>query len=578
MALIKWDKTGAELAELIRSDRTRHLIVVSHLPDRTDLNLDAGYLARETEGWGDVVLITSGPVSYGLKDALPEGSDVYGNGARVYRAAAGDRPAGDPTRFVLPSTRGEVGRKAEELLDIFFGLPVDQAVLEQAATGPVPLVAGPDIRSGTVTGFLGAGELAWVRLEDGSPATVAQPDLVPGVRLDWLLARGQKVSGPVDPVSWRMDLSGSLVRLPNAQSHYGWGKVVLCLVEAVDGDRACLEVLPGDKIRISREDVTSNELDALEDLLTAGAVVAARLGQEKGVRKLSLREVDDDEVVEPAPAVIEGGLPWLLPGRDLLPPSQEELEQPADTADPKALVSGTEGPGEPAARSGTALKSVLRELDAARAEIRRLRAEEEERLGKDQVIERLRNELAGTHAALVEAGSELSELRALNRKTQERLLKAQKRVREAERPRPAAMYPRVFAANEDQFRHELHLQWTERVQASEKARYPLAEPALGPKFLRSYFGHPPELRLKALRALVDLLTGRAERMGTRDVHPLRRGRGAGEQQWVREGDGAGYWRMSVEGDTPASRRIHYLVLGNRRIELHELVPHEVMEP
>jgi len=582
VALVVWDKTGAELAELIRSGRSEHLMVVSHLPGRSDLNLDAEYLAREIDGWGDVVLITSGPVSYGLKDALPAGSDVYGNGARIYRAAAGNRPAGEPTRFVLPRNRGEVRRKAEELLDLFFALPVAQAALDRAGTGPVPVVATPERRSGTVTGFVGAGELAWVELADGSLATIEQQALVPGVRLDWLLAPGQEVEGPVDPVTRRLDLSASLVALPNAQSHYGWDKVVLCLVDTVERDQACLEVLPGDKVRVAREDVTSNDLDSLEDLLTPGAVVAARLRKDKGVRKLSLRDVDDDEDIEPAPALIDGGLPWLLPDRDLLPPSRDELEQPKRVPGEEGMPSAPAGRPVPeaSARPDTALKSAQRALDAARAEILRLRAGETERLGKDQVIERLRDELADAHAALVDATSELADLRDRNRTDRERLMKAQKKARDAEKPRVmgAAVRARVFAGDEEQFRHELYLQWTERVQAPEKDKYPLAGCTLGPKFLGSYFAHPAELRSKALRALVDLLTGRAERMPGRDIHPLRAGSGPEEPQRLREGDGAAYWRMSVERNTPASRRIHYLMLPGREVELHELVPHDVTEP
>jgi hypothetical protein len=580
MALIVWDKSGAELAELIRADRKEHLMVVSHRADRPDLNLDAEYLAGQIDGWGDVVLIMSGPVTYGLKDALPAGSDVYGNGARAYRAAAENRPAGEPTRFVLARNRGEVRKKAEELLDIFFGLPLDRAVLEQAGTGSIPVAPDPEIHTGAVTDFLGAGELAWVRLGDGSLATVEQNALVPGVRLDWLLARGEAVRGPVDPVSRRMDLSGSLIALPNAQSHYGWGKVVLCLVDAVDGDQACLEVLPGEKIRITREDVSSNELDSLEDLLTPGAVVPARLHHLVGVRKLSLLDVDDGEAIEPAPALLKGGLPWLMPGRDLLPPSHQELEKPKVTPGETIAEPAPHGRQAPAVRPDTALKSVQQSLEAARAENRRLRADEEERLGKDQVIERLRNELADAHAALVEAASELSDLRNRNRTDMERLMKAQKRVRDAEKRQGTclALKARAFAGDEDQFRHELYLQWTERVQASEKARYTMDEYSVGPRFLQSYFAHSPDQRQKALRALVDLLTGRADRMPTRDVHPLRMGPGPEEPQRFRDSDGAAYWRMSVEGNTPASRRVHYLKLPNGGLELHELVPHEKTVP
>src|SRR6185312_3435475 len=57
----------------------------------------------------------------------------------------------------------------------------------------------------------------------------------------------------------------------------------------------------------------------VDTLLAPGQVVAARLVQIGGIRHLVLKDIDDDEPVASVPVLIEGGSPWLEPGRVLLP-------------------------------------------------------------------------------------------------------------------------------------------------------------------------------------------------------------------------------------------------------------------
>ena len=97
---------------------------------------------------------------------------------------------------------------------------------------------------------------------------------------------------------------------------------------------------------------------------------------------------------------------------------------------------------------------------------------------------------------------------------------------------------------------------------------------MGPKFAASFYTHDPALRAKTLKALTQLLTGRADRMKAREVHPKRIGMGGDDPQMVRDEDGATCWRMSVESGVAAARRVHYWKLPDGSIELHELVAHD----
>jgi hypothetical protein len=574
MTFTLWDGTGAELAAEIHGVRKRHLVVISQRTDSDMLNLDADYVAREVDGLADVIVVRNITTTYELSDALPADWSVFGNSARVYPAGLA-QSQGQPTRYVVALAAAELRSKADELIELATALPLPPAAVAEIARPSAPPVTSVEC-SGTISAFFGAGERAWVDFPDGSHGSIRQEDVIPGVRLDWLLTRGQTVAGTLHLQAGIFDISAA-VRVPRRLQAYRWGEVVLALVEEVDSATARLSLLPGDTIAIRLEDITSNPLDTADELLTAGQVVAARLKLDRGISRLSLIDVDDDEAVAPVPVLVRGGTPWLEPGRHLLPPSPEEMteagQRGAAAVEPQSVVPAA---GEASAvASGRTLKEVLLQLEASRAESRRL-LEQLATHDDGQLVASLSAEVESLEQELQESAAEIHRLQTDLRRKTERLIKAQDRSRKAERSSSrSSLEIAQFATEEEQFRHELYVAWVERVEPAEKRIRPLQEFSVGPKFLESFYRHSPEHRRKALKALVDLLTRRAPSLPARQLHALRSGEGAEDAPVTRAGDGARCWRMAVELNVPAARRIHYWEVPGGGLELHELVPHDV---
>ncbi|MGW9630247.1 hypothetical protein ACWGST_06050 [Agromyces sp. NPDC055520] len=80
---------------------------------------------------------------------------------------------------------------------------------------------------------------------------------------------------------------------------------------------------------------------------------------------------------------------------------------------------------------------------------------------------------------------------------------------------------------------------------------------------------------KAMKAAVDVLTSRAERMPGRDAHRLRSADAGGSPD-VTRADGAYCMRVAIEQNTPAARRLHYWMLPGGEIELSRVVSHDDM--
>ncbi|GAA4377226.1 hypothetical protein [Paeniglutamicibacter cryotolerans] len=570
MGLLRWKKSGAELADYIKAPRTLHLVVISTLDKPGAINFDAAAIAAQTDDWADVITVPNGSTTFAMAAALPPDWNVYGTAARIYPIGAGMRGI-RPGHYLMARAPEQLHQLTEDLLDEVLGLPnparLRPATPVSPASGSSPVTAAlPMLRTGRVTGFLGAGERAVVDLEDGIRALVRREDLAAGTRLDWLLAIGAKVEGSYDPATHVLDVSASAA-VPRLLQAYSFGQVILALVVEASAQSAVLSPLPGELITVTRPEVSSNELDDIDSLLAPGQVVAARLTQLAGIRHLVLVDVDDAEAIAPAPPLLTGQLPWLQEGRDLLPPSMDEADELPTTPPAPATPMAQHAPAPPV-RHGSALHDALLSIERLKAENRALRAEDAEGLARLN---------AAAVEELAHARADLGKARDANRRQAELLNKAQEKARKA--ARSTALAPADARAHfedpDDALRHEIYLAWVSRVPAAEKPTYPW-DPGflIGPRFTASYFGHEPALRAKTAKALVDLVTHRAERMPAREVHPKRTGPGGDDPQQVRA-DGAACWRMSVEVNVAAARRVHYWKLPDGRIELHELVAHDV---
>ncbi|GER23617.1 hypothetical protein NCCP1664_21120 [Zafaria cholistanensis] len=608
-----WQGSGRELADLVMSPRDKPLVIVSRVPGSGELHLDTARIEEEVGDWADVVLVRNGTPTRELQRHLPENWQVFGNAARVYPRPV-DGLAPGPGRYFMARDPREVERRTRELIDEVLALPGPAA----AEAGPAQPVAPARVeKAGTVKGFFAEGACAWVELDDGGMAQIAQPDVVPGVRLDWLLSPKQEVQGLFDAERHTLDIAGSVLR-PRLLEAYTWGQVVLCLVLTASVDRAVLSPLPGEEIEVLRADVSSNELDGVDSLLAPGQVVAARLVLEAGRRRLRLVDVDDDDPVAPAPVLVRGGLPWLVEGRDLLPPAGEESDageeaavrapeaaavpaqgkgtppagaamtgapvpppapaQAADASGGPALPGPAGGPlppdaaaaGNPAsdakARGGAALTEALLKVAELKARVERAEA-------AAVVLQDAAARAGQAEAELARERAEAARLRMENLRISEQRNKAQKLARKGAKSAEARPARELFSTGEEALRHEVYLAWVERIPALEKADRPLRQYGVGAGFAKAYFAQPPDIRHKAAKALVDLLTAEPGQAVPRQVHEWRTGRGGHNPPHTRD-DGAVGFRMYVEENTPGARRLHFWKLPDGGIELHDVGVHD----
>jgi hypothetical protein len=122
----------------------------------------------------------------------------------------------------------------------------------------------------------------------------------------------------------------------------------------------------------------------------------------------------------------------------------------------------------------------------------------------------------------------------------------------------------------DQFRHEVYCEWTQRIPAAEKASKRLADFVLDPGFLDSIEQLEGVSRSKVVAVVVEVLTGQVQHLPSREAHQLRVG-DAGSR-YVTRADGATCWRVALQQDSPAARRLHYWRTRDRyefsRVVLH----------
>jgi hypothetical protein len=81
-----------------------------------------------------------------------------------------------------------------------------------------------------------------------------------------------------------------------------------------------------------------------------------------------------------------------------------------------------------------------------------------------------------------------------------------------------------------------------------------------------------ELR-KAVRTIVDVVTGREGDTRQNRVHPLRESESPAAPQRVRP-DGSKAWRANIEDNTPQARRLHYWKEPAGQIELSKVAKHD----
>ncbi|MFD6165423.1 hypothetical protein ACFWFR_09560 [Oerskovia sp. NPDC060287] len=348
---------------------------------------------------------------------------------------------------------------------------------------------------------------------------------------------------------------------------------------------------------------------------------------------------DSDDAPVPAPSLLDGGPPWLVlpdlsrptPPRSLpvlpslrLPglspdagpaeevPTELLAEAPAEvlTGETSAPEPGLAEPGSsaegglrrrtpldlianaprrdtPAAPTRGALRDMSLALEASRTRARTLEADLAAATAEVGLLRAAAQatavELGGLRLRAAELDRDLAEAltRAENFRTRYR--KADLSRQQLKKAEKAASHAgaapddgAVFLDPVEQFRFEVQLAWVRRVPAAEKASKPLAPYTLGDRFLPSLTAIEGVSRAKVVDVVVEVLTGDAEHIAGRELHPLRVNEGGSSPALVRE-DGATCWRASLQSKRASARRLHYWKRGEH-IELSRVVLHDDVEP
>ena len=554
---------AAALAErLLTPGRDRPTVVLTIAGGHGEPFGDPEKIQDAVGDLAEVVVMPTSDVSWAFSRRMTPGTQVYGGAGRVYPLDHTwvSFPARSALRFAYSTADRD--RITDQLIsDALQAALTDDVLASHSSPAQRP-------RRGVVAGVIGS--RAIVRLDDGTQATVWEELTAPGVRLDRVLAAKQKVSGVYDPVSRRLDLRGELRPDDTARATaavretYRPGDVVLADVVAVGADTVELRLLPGLGVRVDRSAVTSNTGDSLADLFTLGEVVACRVSSIDPV-ELRLDDIDDDEVAKPAPSLLPGGPSWLT------------LPEPAAAAKPAACEASSPSPGLAPARSPSPLDLFPKSPEPA-PDVERRTAE---LLAERARFEALAAELTALrdHAAELEHNLALTTHLAERRQSQYRHaeLARQKASRDLKKARQQHGDPAgpAFADPVEQFRHDVYCEWVRRIPAAEKTDRKLAEFDLGPQFLSSVEQLEGVSRDKIVAVVVEVLTGIAERAPGRDLHQLRAGE-AGSPYQTRPGGGTS-WRVSLQSNSPAARRMHFWRVRDR-YEFSRVCAHDEFRP
>lgn len=579
---------GAELAKFLCNPRREHTVVVISYLAGNPLRLDPAVLAATLADETDIFEIVNGIETRKLEFGLPENLHVFGNGARVY-------PHG--TQWQVRTARAHLLQNAAQLPKLYEALENAVLAAQQPQPQQEPVTAQlPIPAKARVLGFPSPDRAIVELVPDGTRAVIRSEELMPTIPLAWLLAHGQEVSGIFTPNTGTLNISALILPRLSPIKAYRHGDVALARVTTVHRDHALVHLWPGSNFRIGVDGISSNDLDSARDLLTEGEVVRVRVLYDNGTVCLSMLDVDDDEPAVPAPPLLRGGPPWLDPDRPYASLSLSEADVASRTPDspdndgetgPSGVEPGTahHGPGADlptAAQRRTALQSTQLELDTARHTIDELMTAAKKQGATQQTARALQDQLERDRAVAADLARRLNtaehQVAALKddlARTKTSLVELRQKGRVAA-SRSEKVVRAEFMDPVEQFNFELHQAWAQIVSAHDKGAQPLGKYTLGQHFLPSWQALTDPQRARTLRAVVDLVAHRKGPLHNREPHFLRGNEGAHAGAIMRGADVC--MRLYVEQKTPGALRLHYWKLPSGGLELHEVVPHNVVKP
>lgn len=567
-------RDAAELAETLRQpDRERPAVVVSTTKAGTHIN--PSVLAKKLGPDVDVYLLASSSIAYDFEDSMPLDTSVYGGAARCYPPGAAWQKNTSLSMVRLAYTESE-GRAAIGLLadDVAAMAPYSPA----ASTSTSPK-AEPDTQvEGTVSVILEPDGVL-VKLADGI-ARIDTSMIAPGISPDRLFSHAQRVSGTVR--NGILTLDGGFYTPADAADHAAAGTVQPVLVVSPK----TVALFPGLMVRHASD-------------VPEGSVIAVRIdlsGRADGKAWKLVTVTDPDHVADALP-FMKDGQPWI---------AWEPTAEPEP--DEQAAATPVSRPAVDAFSALDVVHDHIEDLtsknESLTEEIDRLRLQLDGREAVQEAVPlpspalagmevaRLRAEVAaqarqitdltaGRRRAMADADDLGAEVTALSH-TVERLradVRAEReradRVRQVNRATDTPETGPAFLDPEEQFRHEVYLEWATRIPAASKADLPLAAYSLGQDFIPSVDAIQGIDRSKIIAVAVEVLTGLADEMPGRDMHRLRGGLPGAP--YIDDAQLGSAWRVALQINTASARRMHFWRGADGKIALATVGVHDDMD-
>lgn len=554
--------------ELLKNpERSKPICIVSLPFGSPNPAFDVEELERQAGDLASIYLIPTGDLTIALANELSTKVAVFNGAAKVIPTDWQDAVEIPRTFYCNAKFQG---RDTQILIDHIWKL-ADEKDLEKY------LHVKTKAASATVSKFLGS--RAFVKLEDGALATIRQELSTPGYPMEWVFSIGQRLSGKLNETERLFLPDIREESLASLVETYGFGNLVPALIKITERKTGVATIFPGIDINFELAEISGNDLDLVTDFLSPGQVVAMRIYRDhQGRTRLKMNDIEDDEVAVEAVSVFAGGPPWLIEDRDI-PIETEEIEDTPEITQSEPEFELVEEivaeipkphPGNYHAPTTKPVPVLTgRTEDQWRGYAKGLEAKItglniELKLARNSEIVALRQ----VNALKTQIG-ELSRSNAKSRRNSaaKDLNKSTTRSRQDR-----------WDNTEDWFNEELRRVWISRYKQSEREqKYPIdyTKFSYGPGFFETVFEKDlteDELR-KAVRVIVDIVTGREADARQNSVHPLRESEAPSASIRSRP-DGATAWRASVEQNTPQARRLHFWKLPNNNIELAKIVRHD----
>jgi len=557
------------LIELVKNPERANLICLITTPiSSADPAFNLDDLESEVGNLAQFYLVPTGDLTRKFVNDLEPKAAVFNGAAKVFTADWRETDEWPKLFYCHPKFQA---RDTQALIDEIWKLASDKDIQSYANYKSIPMAATLEKIFGT---------RAFVNTSTGLRGTIREEITCPGIPLEWILPESTRMEGKYNEAEKLFMPNLSHASLDSLVEKYGFGNLVPVLIKETERKKGVATLFPGIDIPFTLDEISGNERDLVTDFLGPGQVVAMRLYRDpQGRTRLKMNDIDDDEESVESVSVIPGGPCWLIVDRDIPIPEENvavpvevvelpELEAPEETEVP-TTTSPVPKPGSYTSQTSASSPVIAgrkhhewvayatglkRRLDSALDEVKSLRAE----------VVTLFNDKASLKNRIDEIGrSNASARRKIASKDPNKSSTRSRRDR--------------WASNEDWFNEELRRVWISRYKPAEREQnYPLdlSKFAYGPMFFESVFTPQlteDELR-KAVRVIVDVVTGREADSRQNRVHALRETDSPSSPQRTRA-DGSKAWRANIEDNTPQAKRLHFWKASNGQIELSKVGQH-----